>query len=822
MRHAARWAGAASAATLLLLAGGAPAPGQEVTPEAIWLLGDSPVCRGLEERLSVSVTLPHGSVTGSVDVFLLFDDTGSFTTLAPQVREVFADLVSSLETVLPEVDFAFGVGRFEDYGGPGSGFSRGRSSDRPFILNQPIIAADDPSFAALIEQALGRSAPGNGGDTPEASIADGLLQVATGRGFDGNGDGRMTGADGSQVAGAEATQISPDWSGDVPPFSTNLLPTSGSLGGVGWRPGALHLTVLATDTCAIAAFDPTAGPIPATITGSGGTVPTSAFACQRETAGVSRFGYVSNAKSSGANTIPGAVVPSGAGTVQETVDALNSLGIQVIGLGDRAQAQRDPAGPSWAPGPMLSALAILTGATAADGTPLVFDVAAGASALRDAVVTSVLQASQKPIDVTLRLSPLPSALASSFAPALVPDVSPGGSATFELTLSGDGSAISGAFAIEFREVGSGTTLGVIPVTVSCTADPCGGSSDSDGDGIPDGCDNCPAVVNPEQTDSDGDGIGDACAGCDIAMPEPPVQAIEITDCPAHPLIQRRGRITRIEAEGDLIVGCPLSPLPGTGSLEIEARSVTILGPGAGLAADDKGNAVHVRAETYVSVSNAELLARNPNGKLILEAQSGIFIAAALLRAGGEHRPGGVVAVECQAPGCPINLEDTTVAARSVTFASQGDQRHARVSVTTAGPRDNLEITSARGSLILGDCGNEYHTYIEGSVSARAAEDIELSEGVVRAGRNIAIGTDSGDVSLRGATLRNDFGKCGRVRIEAAGGAGIIDIRGATIIDAGCRGRDAAALLNGSPIPWEADAGSNRTAHGVTGPPLEDR
>ena len=34
--------------------------------------------------------------------------------------------------------------------------------------------------------------------------------------------------------------------------------------------------------------------------------------------------------------------------------------------------------------------------------------------------------------------------------------------------------------------------------------------DSDGDGVPDGEDNCPEIPNPDQTDSDGDGIGDAC------------------------------------------------------------------------------------------------------------------------------------------------------------------------------------------------------------------------------------------------------------------------------------------------------------------------
>jgi hypothetical protein len=37
--------------------------------------------------------------------------------------------------------------------------------------------------------------------------------------------------------------------------------------------------------------------------------------------------------------------------------------------------------------------------------------------------------------------------------------------------------------------------------------------DQDGDGVPDLCDNCPAVPNPDQLDTDGDGLGDPCDPC---------------------------------------------------------------------------------------------------------------------------------------------------------------------------------------------------------------------------------------------------------------------------------------------------------------------
>lgn len=38
-------------------------------------------------------------------------------------------------------------------------------------------------------------------------------------------------------------------------------------------------------------------------------------------------------------------------------------------------------------------------------------------------------------------------------------------------------------------------------------------ADGDSDGIPDNCDNCPSVQNPDQSDADSDGLGNACDSC---------------------------------------------------------------------------------------------------------------------------------------------------------------------------------------------------------------------------------------------------------------------------------------------------------------------
>jgi hypothetical protein len=446
---------------------------QTVTPESINIDDASPVCNDNSITEEVCIQLPPDSVSDKVDVFFLFDDTGSFAGFVTTVARIFQDVVSGLQTALPEVDFGFGVGRFEDYGGPGSDFGFEIAEGRPFILNQPIVTESDAvdggtTLNDLIVAALGREAPGFGGDGPESSIAEGLFQVATGIGFDGDGDGSNTG---SGAAGAVSTQTTPGTSGDVPAFST-LDPTvisSGSVGGAGYRDGALRLVILSTDVCSIAAFSADE-PIPATIVGSGSEEPTSVYACFSTVPGSDRFGFVSDSKTFSGNTVVGAVAPAGAGTVPDTIAALNAVGIRVLGLAPGGFPTGDP-GPSFDPSVFLSALARTTGAVDGVGDPLVFDIGSGGDPLIAAIIVAAIEETVTvPIDINLMASePLPGGAGTTMvgvAPSAVSDVAPGDMACFDATITGTDSPM-GDFELRFKDDASGAVLGTIPVGLMC-------------------------------------------------------------------------------------------------------------------------------------------------------------------------------------------------------------------------------------------------------------------------------------------------------------------------------------------------------------------
>ncbi|MEL6429755.1 MAG: hypothetical protein AAFZ87_03635 [Planctomycetota bacterium] len=446
--------------TLALLALAAPASAQTLDPPFITSIG-GPLCGGGSNVQNVSITLPGSSSSGRIDVFLLFDDTGSFSDEAPQVIAVFRRVVARLQELVPTADIAYGVGRFEDYGGPATGFSNENPTGRPFILNQAILSRAEPTFLADLDAALANTAPGFGGDGPETSAGEALFQLATGAGFDGNGNGSSLD---SGLAGSLDAQINPGLSGDVPPYSSYVGSGSGSQGGGGFRENSLRIVILATDIAPVAPYDPSM-PIPDQIVGTGSSEPTTAFTSAFSVGG-SRFGFVSDALSFAANTVANAIAPRGSATIPQSVAAANGAGLRVIGLTPFG-APTDAPGPSSDPSVFLSALARLTGAVDDTGTPLVFNIQGGTNAIAQSIVEAVFVLAQVDLDLELTAEDLPPGVTVDVNPAVVTGVEPGETATFEVTFSSTAAFGGGAFDLVYRDQSSGAVSGSLPVTLEC-------------------------------------------------------------------------------------------------------------------------------------------------------------------------------------------------------------------------------------------------------------------------------------------------------------------------------------------------------------------
>jgi len=81
-----------------------------------------------------------------------------------------------------------------------------------------------------------------------------------------------------------------------------------------------------------------------------------------------------------------------------------------------------------------------------------------------------------------------------------------------------------------------------------------GVFDTDGDGLPDICeDNCPLVPNADQADADGDDVGDVCDLCPATIPGATVDA---NGCPSPPIpadCDNDGDVD--EADFDILLDC---------------------------------------------------------------------------------------------------------------------------------------------------------------------------------------------------------------------------------------------------------------------------
>ena len=88
-----------------------------------------------------------------------------------------------------------------------------------------------------------------------------------------------------------------------------------------------------------------------------------------------------------------------------------------------------------------------------------FDTSVDPTDLATAIEDNVEASATKPVNVGLTTSKLPAGVTVTPSPSTVSDVAPGGTADFNVTITGIGAASSAAFTIKFVDTGSGAQLG---------------------------------------------------------------------------------------------------------------------------------------------------------------------------------------------------------------------------------------------------------------------------------------------------------------------------------------------------------------------------
>ncbi len=175
------------------------------------------------------------------DVHFILDETGSMQGTLDSVKDNFGDVVGAVASLIP--DLTFGVSSYDDYnfGNMGSG------SDKPFHPRQ-----QQTSDVAAAQSALNNLYAGGGWDWPESTI-EALYQAATGFGYDQDCDDNFDGED--DVAPFQSF-VGDAFGGTVAGRYDSSVPGTGTLGGNGYREGAVPILVYATDATVRNAFPP--------------------------------------------------------------------------------------------------------------------------------------------------------------------------------------------------------------------------------------------------------------------------------------------------------------------------------------------------------------------------------------------------------------------------------------------------------------------------------------------------------------------------------------------------------------------------------------
>ena len=186
----------------------------------------------LSAREQHTITVPFTPEILKADVLFVLDATCSMQGVLTTMASNFSQVVTGMS--IPDVQF--GVAEFEDYAYGDMGSSA--AGDRPFILRQQIT-----SNTAAVQNSLSALTTHNGVDNPESSI-EALYQAATGLGFDQD-------CDNAYDSTTDVRPFVPDgmdaFAGNVGGISSAATPGGGTLGGGGFRTGAVPIIVYTTD-----------------------------------------------------------------------------------------------------------------------------------------------------------------------------------------------------------------------------------------------------------------------------------------------------------------------------------------------------------------------------------------------------------------------------------------------------------------------------------------------------------------------------------------------------------------------------------------------
>ena len=175
------------------------------------------------------------------DIHFILDETGSMQGTLDSVKDNFGSVAGEAFSLIP--DLTFGVSSYDDYnfGNMGAG------SDKPFHPRQ-----QQTTDIAAAQSALNSLYAGGGWDWPESTI-EALYQAATGFGYDQDCDNNFDGED--DVAPFQSF-VGDAFGGSVAGRYDPGVPGTGSLGGNGYREGAVPILVYATDATVRNAFPP--------------------------------------------------------------------------------------------------------------------------------------------------------------------------------------------------------------------------------------------------------------------------------------------------------------------------------------------------------------------------------------------------------------------------------------------------------------------------------------------------------------------------------------------------------------------------------------